>query len=256
MRTTPYGLARQRRQISKQQPDPRLFAWTVAIIILSALAIIAWTLPSYIFNNPQVPFNYSLLSKIKKLDPLRQFDMTANQRPARDSSKPWRPPRWDFLSATELFNKYSGYKAKDLQALNTLLKKSYVLNYKDERVPGAYATGSFVIKRVKLMEANDLFPGLALRAESKEFPNIVLEYLLPIKVLPNALCKAEDVLTVEKGASLAVVLNVQHLPNARLCVSVVPLNYQDRILEKGILLDLEVPERLNLHCSWPATGLD
>ena len=51
-----------------------LFLWSVVIVVLLGLNAFSWIFCMYVFGNPEVPFNYQLLSKLDKLDPITGFE--------------------------------------------------------------------------------------------------------------------------------------------------------------------------------------
>src|SRR2546423_6265825 len=65
---TPYGRPRQRTNY---------FAWTLAILFLTAFAFAAWLASFYIFWQPERPDSYRLLRKLHRIDPPRRFELTA-----------------------------------------------------------------------------------------------------------------------------------------------------------------------------------
>ena len=65
---TPYG--RPRRRIN-------YFAWTLAILLLTAFAFAAWLGSFYVFWQPERPDSYRLLKKLHRIDPPRRFELTA-----------------------------------------------------------------------------------------------------------------------------------------------------------------------------------
>ena len=53
------------------------FAWTIAILLLSGMAMAAWLGSFYIIGQPERPESYRLLQKLHKIDPPKRFALTA-----------------------------------------------------------------------------------------------------------------------------------------------------------------------------------
>ena len=237
----PYGYARDGRP--KEGPGINLLAWFLVIILLTAMAICSWLFPAYIFSNPHVAFNYDLLRKVGKLEDIKAFSV--NKPPNQKDAK--------FLSARELYAK-SGLQEEQLGVLNDIQKRLYVQNYgkrsRDVIMLG-YIRGDFKILESRVLGEGDFFPGLALRAVSQEFPNIILELLLS---MPGEIVnpyEPGDSLTLGSRGELAAILHLAHLPEDRLSATAVPLTYLDRNPEEGVTLDIEPPAELNMRADWP-----
>ena len=135
--------------------------------------------------------------------------------------------------------------------INDTQKRLYVQNYTDGKMLG-YIKGEFEIIETRVLDEDDLFPGLGLRALSKEFPNTVLEYLLPIPGEFTNPYKPGDSLTVMPGGDLAAILHIAHLPEDRLSITAISHTYADEVVTEETVLDIEAPKELNLHAKWPA----
>ena len=240
--TAPYGYSRE--GVAKKRPGASVLAWTLVILLLSAMAIFSWLFPAYVFRNPHIPFNYELLRKIGKLDDIKVFSAT-RLPPQRDPT---------FFTARELFARESGRPADQLAVINELQLRLYVQNYATYEAMLGFITGDFEVIETRKLGKEDLFPGLALRARSEEFPNTILEYLLPV---PGEFDNPYEVghrLKIKTGGDLAAILHLERLPRDRLSVSAIPLTYADRAFPDGRLLDVESPRRLNLRAEWPVFG--
>src|SRR5439155_348401 len=87
---TPYGRPRQRTNY---------FAWTLAILFLTAFAFAAWLGSFYVFWQPERPDSYRLLKKLHRIDPPRPFTRRIGAI-SRSCAKPLRLV-WK-LSSSEL----------------------------------------------------------------------------------------------------------------------------------------------------------
>jgi len=237
---SPYGYARDGNP--QETASVNLLAWILLILFLSAMTIFAWVVPAYIFRNPHIPLNYDILRKIGKLEDIQRF---TSSKPPKSGAK-----RSSFLDARALFDRLSGRPDEQLATISDTQKRLYVQNYTDGKMLG-YVTGEFEIIETRPLGDEDLFPGLALRAFSKEFPNTVLEYLLPIPGTFTNPYKPGDTLNIMRGGDLASILHVAHLPEDRLSITAISLAYADKIVTKEEALDLEAPKELNLHAKWP-----
>ncbi len=229
----PYGYSREGTPNAGPAAGP--LAWLLIIVFLSAMAIFSWLFPAYVFRNPHIPFNYSLLQQLGKLEELKAF--TATDPPAGSRGK--------FYTASELYNDESGRPDDQLAVLNDLQKRLYIQNYADGENRG-YIMGDFEVVRTRLLGSDDFFPGLALEARSKQFPNVILEYLIPMDAAFENPYKPGDTLKLFKAGDLATILHLAHLTQDRLCVTAVSLTYVDRS-------DLPVapPKALNVSAKWP-----
>lgn len=240
--SAPYSYGHGRLS-TKAPPKSNFFAWTVTILIMVALAIFSWIFPAFVFHNPQVPFNYNLLRRLDKLEDVKIF-------------APSDPPQVvGFHSAASLFDRESGRTEEQFEVINALQKKLYIENYKAGQMLG-YVTGDYRIFEIREMGKKDFFPGLALRARSEEFPNVILEYLIPTRKPLMEAYEVGEVLSIKRAGHLAAILHLAHLPGDKLSVSVISLTYPDKPLDEGtveggVVLDAEPPERLNLLAAWP-----
>jgi len=78
-------------------PD-NLFGWTVFILLCAALRSPVWIGTFYVFNHPEQPFNYQILTKLHKLESPKRFELTA-------------APAGEFLGADKLLEKYGAMTA-------------------------------------------------------------------------------------------------------------------------------------------------
>ena len=54
-----------------------LFLWTVFLLLLIAFCMACWIVVPYIFNHPEKPFAYKVLTKVKKVRPPQRFNVNA-----------------------------------------------------------------------------------------------------------------------------------------------------------------------------------
>src|ERR1700680_2169261 len=76
------------------------FGWTLAILLLTGLALAAWLGSFYIFNQPERPDSYRILQKLHKIEAPRRFELTA-------------APPGEFLNQKQLYERYSAMGAAE-----------------------------------------------------------------------------------------------------------------------------------------------
>src|ERR1700722_11462359 len=109
-----YGLYR----FEETSPRPvrrriNYFGWTLAILLLTGLALAAWLGSFYIFNQPERPDSYRILQKLHKVEPPRRFELTA-------------APAGEFLSPKQLVERYNAMGAAELAKANAELARNYI----------------------------------------------------------------------------------------------------------------------------------
>src|SRR5437879_11897704 len=108
------------------------FAWTVAILLLTGLALAAWLGSFYIFNQPERPDSYRILQKLHKIEPPKRFELTA-------------APAGEFLNGSQLYERYVGMGAAELANANAELLRNYSRNYQQVRGLVSYVVGRYTI---------------------------------------------------------------------------------------------------------------
>ena len=99
---TPYGRPRQRTNY---------FAWTLAILLLTAFAFAAWLGSFYVFWQPERPDSYRLLKKLHRIDPPRRFELTA-------------APAGEFLNPKQLHDRYAPLGEAEISKTNSELARN------------------------------------------------------------------------------------------------------------------------------------
>lgn len=220
-----------------------LFLWTVVIVALLGLNAFSWIFCMYVFGNPEVPFNYRLLTKLEKLDPLKSFE-------------PVSAPRGKFNAARALYLEYFDYNTEKLNALNGILKRFYLKNYL-ERDDVTFVSGSFKVESSRALRSDDVFPhGVAVRLQSEDFPGAHVDFVLPSPqdaVIPNEHFRPGDVVQIQESATCAAVIHVHRQDDDHLVFTAVPLIRKDDYqTPAGTSLTVEPPPFLNLDTGrWP-----
>jgi hypothetical protein len=231
-----------------KRTDGGLFWWSIAITFLIGLATFSWFFCIYVFTHPEKPFNYKLLNRIHKLEPLKAFT-------ERDA------PPGKTLAHRDAYQKFYSFSEENLAQTNSELHRAYITNYKDERP--IYLRGHFKILHARPLTNKDVFPsGIVARAvamveDEKEFKNVVIEYILPSKAASGVPFHPDDVLRLDtpdqagKRRLFASILNVQRHEDESLVFTVVPLTYGDHAISQTGSIHGDPPELLNLEAKWP-----
>ena len=160
-------LGRGSKRLRKQNETDNLFGWTVFILLMCGFAVACWIGTFYIFSHPEVPFNYQLLAKLKRLDPPKRFELTA-------------APAGEFLPPDKLLTKFGAMTAGQLDEESKNLLRSYIRNYDHQAGKIPYITGKFIVLDCFPMDPNKfLDSGSAVLAQSVDVPTIYIEHLFP-----------------------------------------------------------------------------
>ncbi len=239
------SLARTRESFDRRKDDGEgasFFLWAILIMLLLAMNAGVWTFSLLVFGYPERPFNYRLLTKLEKLEPIKRF-------PALDV------PTGKFYSPQKLYEAFYAHNPDHLKAVNARLLRDYVKNYR-ESDDLIYVRGTFRIYQVRELTENDLFPsGVVLRAIYQEYPQVVIELILPAATLPAEHFKMGDdiAIDVEGSSSFATLLHVEKLRDYKICFTILPLVYGSYPFSETNKLTLSPPSILNMDASLPIT---
>lgn len=221
-----------------------LFAWTVFILLLLALALSCWIGSFYVFGHPESPRSYRILQKLKKIPPLKRFELTA-------------APPGKFLNPQELYEKYNAMSRLDLQHENDELMRNYINNYSATKRIVPYVIGRFNILDSYELKKGDLFEsGVVAVAQSVDFPQIMIEHVYTsapksVPMLRRMLQTGLDI-RLEKTLDLAAIVHIEKVFEGRLQITVVPLLYGSYALKQASgTFSLEPPLALNLEAGAP-----
>jgi len=221
-----------------------LFAWTIIILLLAGFAVACWIFSFYVFGHPETPFSYSILTKLKKLDPPKRFEITA-------------APRGDFLDPEELWDRYNKMTNRELARASEGLLRNYLRNYKlsNEHVP--YVVGSFMIlDSNELTDANLFTSGVAVVAQAKKLPQVLLEQAFTtdkknVPAMHRMLLSGVD-FDIRKIDELSALINVKRLADGRLLFTTVPILYGGYApTDTPGTFSLEPPVKLNVAAGLP-----
>src|SRR4051812_7379686 len=187
------------------------FAWTVAILLLFGMAVAAWLGSFYIFDQPERPDSYKILQRLHKVDPPKRFELTA-------------APSGEFLSAKQMYDRYSGMGAAELAKTNAELTRNYIRNYGHIRGLVPYVTGRFTIMEARELGANDVFTsGMIALAASVENQGLLMEHLYPadagvVPLMKQTLNPGLEI-KFDRTHDLSAVIHVEKLNDGRVMLT-------------------------------------
>src|SRR5256886_1826577 len=240
-----YGLYRYDEPYSRPvRRRINYFGWTVAILLLTGFAFAAWLGSFYIFSQPERPDSYRILQKLHKIEQPKRFELTA-------------APAGEFLSAKQLYDRYSAMGWAELTKTNAELARNYIRNFQQVRGLVSYVVGGYVIEEARELSSSDLFTsGMVALTGSVENPELLMEHLYPAE--PQAVPLIKQTLTtglelkLDRAHDLSAVIHVERFPDGRIMLTSVPLLYGTYTVMRGTgTFSLEPPLSLNLEGGWP-----
>lgn len=221
-----------------------MFIWAVVILLLIGFAIACWIFSFYVFGHPEKPFSYSILTKLKKLDSPKRFELTL-------------APRGDFLSAQQLWDRYNKMSNRELDRASETLLRNYLRNYKLSQDPVTYVVGTYnILDSYELTDDNLFTSGVVAVVQSTEAPQVLLEQVFTadkkvIPILHRMLLTGLD-FRLDKNNEISAIVNVKRLEDGRLLFTSVPLLYASYTSSTGTgEFSLEPPARLNMEAGLP-----
>jgi hypothetical protein len=241
-----YGLYRFEEPHADRRVRRRInyFGWTLAILLLTGLALAAWLGSFYIFNQPERPDSYRILQKLHKIEPPRRFELTA-------------APAGEFLNAKQLFDRYSVMGEAELAKTNAELARNYIRNFQQVRGLVPYVVGRYVIMEAREVGPHDLFTsGMVALTGAIENGELLMEHVYPAEArtvpLMNQTLTPGLEIKLERTHDLSAVIHVERLPDGRIMLTAIPLLYGEYTIMHGSgTFSLEPPLSLNLEAGWP-----
>src|SRR5213596_3953864 len=220
------------------------FAWTIAILLLTGLALAAWLSSFYIFGQPERPDSYRILQRLHKIEPPKRFELTA-------------APAGEFLNPQELYERYSEMGNAELARTNAELARNYIRNYQMVRGLVPYVVGRYKIIAARELGPGDVFTsGMVALTNAVDNGELLMEHLYPAK--PEALPLMKQTLNVgleiklERSHDISSVIHAERLMDGRMMITAVPLLYGSYTVTRGLgTFRLEPPLSLNLAAGWP-----
>jgi hypothetical protein len=239
------------RNEEKLPSRPAYFWWLLANALAICFAVISWAVCLDVFGNPEVPRNYEVLRKLKRLPVLKRYSLTD-------------VPNGNSLTPKELYQKYFGYSTAEASSVNSLLMRNYLSNF-DRPLLLAYVEGDYQVTDVRKLNATDFFyPGVVIRAQALVKPDdftkplpypIFIEYLVPTSHAENiSAIKIDSVVSLKKSPHCAAVIHTSKVLNQgdmALLLTVTPIVYGTSQLGDAVF-ELEPPAQLRPAAKFPA----
>lgn len=233
----PYGYGQPRRRTN-------YFAWAIAILLLTGLAFAAWLGGFYIVGQPERPGSYRILKKLHKVDPPKRFELTA-------------APAGEFLTATQIYERYSAMGAAELARTSSELTRNYIRNFQQVRGLVPYVVGRYTVMETRELGSGDIFAdGMLALTISADRGELLMEHVYPAE--PQVVPLMKQTLNVgleiklERTHDLSAIIHVERLVDGRLMITAIPLLYGTYTVTRGTgTFSLEPPMDLNLEAGWP-----
>lgn len=221
------------------------FAWTVAILLLTGVALAAWLGSVYVIGQPERPESYRILQKLHKIEPPKRFALTA-------------APAGEFLDPKKLYHRYQSMGPAELARKDAELARNFIRNFQQVHGLVTYVVGRFNIMGARQLTQDDVFTsGAVALARAVEQPELLMEHVFTTanehdaKLLQERLVMGMDV-NLERKHDLSAVIHAERLPDGRIQITVVPLLYGSYAMTRGSgTFSLEPPLDLNLVAGWP-----
>jgi hypothetical protein len=239
-----YGVSPYDEPYAGPRRRTNYFAWTIAILLLTGFALAAWLGSFYIFDQPERPESYRILQRLHKIDQPKRFQLTA-------------APAGEFLTPTQLYDRYIGMGSTELARANAELARNYIRNYQLVRGLVPYVVGRFTIVATRELGPHDVFTsGMVVLANALDSGEVLLEHLYPAN--PESLPLMKQTLNVgleiklERTHDISAVIHAERLVDGRIMITAVPLLYGSYTVTRGLgTFRLEPPLSLNLAAGWP-----
>src|ERR1051325_791920 len=228
----------------RPQEKTNLFAWSIAILLLTGLTFAAWLGSFYIFGQPERPESYKILKKLHKIEPIKRFELTA-------------APAGEFLTAKQLYDRYVALSPTELAKTNAELTRNYIRNFQRMRGLVTYVVGRFNVMEARELTLNDVVMyGMVALTNAVDHGETLMEHVYPSD--PQALPLMKQTLVtgleikLERTHDLSAVIHAERLQDGRIMITAMPLLYGSYTVTRGPgTFTLEPPPDLNLAAGWP-----
>jgi hypothetical protein len=224
---------------SRKEAKSGLFGWSIFITLLIGVTTFVWFFSIMVFQHPEKPFNYNLLARCKKLEPLR----------------PWSPftvPAGKRLDPTALLSEFLSHSPEQLQARNALLKRAFIQNYRHDKP--YYVLGNFKVTGLRLLTSEDVVTqGWVVKARASDLEEVELEIIMPGLGIKDEPFRIGDSFSLESSRPQLAILHVQRGNEDHLTLSTMPLAYSAFAKESQPLGSRKMlpPSQLNMAGQWP-----
>ena len=227
-----------------RKDESGLFGWTILILVFIGIAIVCWIGSFYVFGHPEKPFSHEILTKLKKIETPKRFELT-------------EAPRGEFLRAQQIMERYGKMKPRQLERTNDILIRNYIRNFKLAEGLVPYVLGTFNILDSFELSGSDYFPsGVAALAVSKDDPRLLVEQIFSsgkriIPILHRTLLTGLDI-DLKRENELAAIIHIERLKDGRLKLTTVSIMYPSyESAGSDGTFTLEPPTMLNVHAGLP-----
>lgn len=227
-----------------RKDESGLFGWTILILVFIGIAIVCWIGSFYVFGHPEKPFSHGILTKLKKIETPKRFELT-------------EAPRGEFLRAPQIMERYGKMKPRQLERTNDILIRNYIRNFKLAEGLVPYVLGTFNILDSFELSESDYFPsGVAALAVSKDDPRLLVEQIFSsgkriIPILHRTLLTGLDI-DLKRENELAAIIHIERLKDGRLKLTTVSIMYPSyESAGSDGTFTLEPPTMLNVHAGLP-----
>lgn len=228
-----------------ERKKTNLFAWTIAILLLSGVTLAAWLGSFYIIGQPERPESYRILQKLHKIDPPKRFALTA-------------APAGEFLNPKQLFARYQAMGPAELARRDAELTRNFIRNFQQVHGLVTYVVGRFNIVDARELTQDDVFTaGAVALTRAVDQPELVMEHVFTTadehdgKLLKEKLVMGLDI-NFERSHDLSAVIHAERLPDGQIQITAIPLLYGSYAVARGTgTFSLEPPADLNLAAGWP-----
>lgn len=233
---------------------PSWFWWTLANLSAAAFAVASWSVCLYLFNFPEHPFNYDFLRKLQRIKPVVAY-------------APLEAPEGSSADPTGLLTRFYNLETDQLLAHNLRFKRNYITNFHKPEVV-TYVEGTFRVRSSRNLTEEDFFyPGQVVTVEAvvqadelaqpSPYP-VLLELLLPTREdPPGPLFEIDHLFDFKKIEHRILVLHATQWGNRTdptICLTVVPLSFENLLTTAGSPLSLAPPEPLNVSAPFPVVA--
>ena len=230
---------------------PPWFWWTLAQLLAGAFAVASWSFCLFLFSVPERPWNYETLRKLGRISPVQSHD-------------PIEAPEGTSADPQILLSKFYSLSNQQLAAHNLRFKRNYITNFAKPEVVH-YVEGTYQLTTIRQLTETDFFhPGLACRfeaivqadelAEPSPYP-VILELLLPLDTpVADSFYPIGHLLTLKYLEHRALILHASRtgtVKEPQLCLTVVPLAFQNYRDPDGNPLPLATPDPLRVSAEFP-----
>ena len=230
---------------------PPWFWWTLAHLLAGAFAVASWSFCLFLFSLPERTWNYETLRKLGRITPVTDYD-------------PIEAPEGASADPQGLLARFYSLDNEQLEAHNLHYKRNYITNFAKPEVVH-YVEGSYRLTGTRALTEEDFFhPGLVSRLEAvvrtdelgepSPYP-VILELLLPLKPSPDvelfSVGHQFDLKFLDHRALILHALRTGTEKEPGLCLTVVPLSFENYLDPEGNPLPLTAPDPLRVAAPFP-----